>query len=138
VNNTQPIFQEHLIAEGKFTFAWLNECGRRLEFNPPLEVEWSAYNDSRNDLNMLMVYVDYDFGLTDKFSPYSSMFHGWHYNGTTNDTPLDEVVKSFIQYDLMHAFFHCSDDPNYTHLHWALYGNLKDQTTIIDPDDNYC
>jgi len=132
MNNAQPIFQEHLVAEGKFTFAWLDEGGRRLEFNPPLEVGWSAYNDNRNDLNMLMVYVDYDFGMTDKFRPYSSMFHGWHYNGTTNDTPLDEVVKSFVQYDLFHAFCHTPLDPNYSHLHWALSGWLKDRVKIVD------
>ena len=33
-------------------------------------------------------------------------------------------------FDLFHAFCHCSFDPNYTYLHWALYGNLKDRVTI--------
>jgi hypothetical protein len=38
-----------------------------------------------------------------------------------------EKVAIDISFDLFHAFFHCSEDPNYSHYHWALYGNLKDR-----------
>jgi len=114
-------------AEGTFWFEWLEEADK-LEFHLPLIVEWMA---SVKD-NIVTVYLDYDFGLTYEFRPYESIKKGWCYNNIHEQTPLDEIVKSFIQYDLFHAFCHTSLDPNYSHLHWALYGNLKDRVKVIE------
>lgn len=114
-------------AEGTFWFEWLEEADR-LEFNLPLIVEWMAFIKD----NVVTVYVDYDFGMTDKFRPYESIKGGWCYNDINEKTPLDEIVKSFVQYDLFHAFCHTPLDPNYSHLHWALYGNLKDRVKVIE------
>lgn len=113
--------------EGTFSFEWLDECDQ-LIFNPPLEIEWRAWSKD----GVVTVYVDYDFGLTDKFRPYESINKGWYYGGIDKDTPLADIVKEFIRYDLFHAFCHTSLDPNYGHLHWALYGNLKDRVTVIE------
>jgi hypothetical protein len=46
--------------------------------------------------------------------------------------PLKTIMAT-IKFDLMHAFFHYQGDPNYTHLHWALYGNLEDRVELRDP-----
>ena len=86
-------------AEGIFWFEWLEETDK-LEFNLPLIVEWMAFIKD----NVVTVYVDYDFGMTDEFRPYESIKGGWCYNDINEKTPLDEIVKAFVQYDLFHAF----------------------------------
>lgn len=45
---------------------------------------------------------------------------------------LFERAKNTITWELEHAFFHCPKDPNYTAVHWALYGNLKDRATTSE------
>jgi hypothetical protein len=123
---------ETLIAEDEMTFDQLTECDT-LVFTPPLKIEWGAWkSNDGDDCGNIRVFVDYDFGLTDKFSPYKSIGKGWCYNDITKDTPLPEIVKAFVQYDLFHAFCHTPIDPNYSHLHWALYGNLKDRVKVIE------
>jgi hypothetical protein len=119
---------ETLISEGEFTFDTLTECDT-LMFNPPLKVKWSCWLNEHTGRH---VYINYDFGLTDRFDPYKSIGSGWHYNEIQMDTPLPEIVKAFVQYDLFHAFCHTSCDPNYSHLHWALFGNLKDRVKVIE------
>ena len=47
-----------------------------------------------------------------------------------NIEKIEDKVKRMAQYDLSHAFFHYKDDPNYTHYHWALYGNYKDRVIL--------
>jgi hypothetical protein len=48
----------------------------------------------------------------------------------------DEEKMAFdVIFDLFHAFHHTNVDPNYSHYHWALYGNLKDRIEIGDDYD---
>ena len=123
---------ETRIDGGKFVFDIIDEGGRKLKFSPPLVIDWCVYKqiDARGDITT--AYVNYDFGLTDKFKPYASISGGWGYKEITKDTPLSDIIRAFIEYDLFHAFYHYSGDPNYSHLHWALFGNLKEQTTMIE------
>ena len=123
--------EDTLIGEGDWVIDTITECDT-LVFTPPLKIEWTAYRNEHPLGPTTTVYVDYDFGLTDKFKPYASITGGWHYNDITINTPLPEIVKAFVQYDLFHAFCHTSMDPNYSHLHWAIYGNLKDRVKIIE------
>ena len=51
-----------------------------------------------------------------------------------DDKSDEEKIVFDIIFDLMHAFFHVSDDPNYDDYHWALYGNLKDRVEIGEYD----
>ena len=74
------------------------------------------------------------FGLTYEIKPYSSISGGWGYDGITMRTPLPDLAKSFVKYDLFHAFFHPHFDPNYEHLHWALSGWLHNRTTMGEKD----
>ena len=78
----------------------------------------------------------YDFGLDDEIPIKKE--HNWLYN-YNNDNPECDPVKTVfaaIKFDLMHAFFHYSGDPNYTHLHWALYGNLSDHVDSFEWDEH--
>lgn len=124
---------------GEFIFDTIDEGGRKLKFNPSLKINWCAYKSCDRDGEIITVYADYDFGMTDEFRPYESIyesiFRGWGYNGITKETPLSEIVKSFVYYDLFHAFYHYDQDPNYSHLHWALWGCLQSRVTVIDADE---
>ena len=54
------------------------------------------------------------------------------------DTDEDIIIK-VLTFDLFHAFCHPCEDPNYSHYHWALYGNLKDRVDVYDQKDyNWC
>lgn len=130
--------KEELIAEGTLTLTFAVEQEdlydySRLEFDPPLEIKWSVYEDEKGK----MAYVDYDFGMTDRFSiDTDKNFLTWGYGGLTQEklTP-ENIVERTVIFDLFHAFTHCDMDPNYGHLHWALYGNLKHKTKVIENYD---
>jgi len=134
----QIIMKEKLIAKGTLTLEFAIESedsydSRRLEFNPPLTVEWSVYEEEGNGK---VAHVYYDFGLHDTFSvepDKNCLLLGYY--GLRAVSPVQEMVEKNVIFDLFHAFTHCDMDPNYTHLHWALYGNLKDKTKVIE---NYC
>ena len=134
--------EDILLKEGEFVFTTIDEDGRSLQFDPPLKITWSCYRETKPmedgewSMKRTIVFVDYDFGMPDKFCPYDSIRNGWGYNGISLETPMEEIVKSFIKFDLFHAFCHYPLDPNYSHLHWALFGNLKEQTKVIDNDEN--
>jgi hypothetical protein len=98
---------------------------RWISFNPPLRVEY--FVDDNKD-----VLVVYDFGMTDTFSikPDKNI----HIGKTTD--PAFGIEKT-VEFDLFHAFMHTSDDPNYTHLHWALFAFLKDRVTCCDHEEPY-
>jgi hypothetical protein len=132
------MLNEKIIARGEFEFGVIAEGNRKIDFgDKPLKIEWTAYKNEHPLGPTTTVYVDYDNGMTDEFKPYSSIHSGWGYGGVTKDTPLEDIIKSFVKYDLFHAFFHISDDPNYSHLHWALYGNYKDRVDATEDESEY-
>ena len=59
----------------------------------------------------------------------------YNYSGNNNFCEPIKTAFSTIKFDLMHAFFHCKCDPNYSLIHWALFGNLKDRAVIKDIED---
>ena len=120
---------EVFIENGKISYGsiWEGECVN-LQFDPPLEIEWSAYSHN----NVVTVYISYDFGMSYKIKPYESLKCGWGYNGSNDKTSLSTLIENEIKFDLFHAFTHYKDDPNYTYLHWALYGNLKDICKVTE------
>jgi hypothetical protein len=86
-------------------------------------------------LDDAVAYVEYDFGMSDEVSIHKQYNYLYNY---TNDNPECDPIKSafsVVKFDLMHAFHHFNGDPNYTHRHWALYGNLKNNVTAFDFED---
>lgn len=124
---------EKLIEENSCTFVQLNESDIVLYFDPPLKVSWSIYENKSHPLGPVTIaYIIFDFGLEYEINPVSTKNNGWGYQGINPNSTNDMVIKSVIIYDLFHAFTHFQGDPNYTHLHWALYGNLKDRIKVIE------
>jgi hypothetical protein len=73
--------------------------------------------------------------MSDKVSIHKQYNYLYNY---TNDNPECDPIKtafSVVKFDLMHAFHHVNCDPNYTHRHWALYGNLKNNVNAFDFED---
>ena len=101
-------------------------------FKKPLNVD--VFVDRKNDAGEYEALAAYDFGMDQLIPvvPGSNCLH--NYAGPNPYYTPIKTVFATIKFDLMHAFFHYNGDPNYTHTHWALYGNLKDR---VDADDSF-
>lgn len=104
---------------------------RWLKFNPHLRVDWSVWREKDEQI----AYVTYDFGLDFKINLDAQRKSWWGYGCLNKESTNAEIVDAIIRFDLFHAFFHYQGDPNYSHLHWALYGNLKDRCEAVEIDE---
>ena len=98
-----------------------------LIINPPLVVEYF-----RDDNDKDLIWVEYDFGMADKFCIDEKRNCLLSFLGKNKKFSLKEKIKINVVYDLQHAFEHCDFDPNYTHKHWALKGMLWNRVKIIE------
>jgi hypothetical protein len=125
------ILSEHIVAEPadeycgaaeRFTLviSGVSFCDDEVTFNPPLEVD--GYREDGSD----RVSYYYDFGMSEEFAMSKLAF--WD---KPNMTWTDRL-KNLVNFDLEHAFFHTSMDPNYGPTHYALLGCLclKGRTTL--------
>lgn len=98
-----------------------------VQFKEPVVVE---YWPRQKEDGLWTIHYDYDFGMADKFVFSEDV--SWN-NISSHDTD-EEIIRKTVEFDLAHAFDHPCEDPNYTHTHWALYGNLKNRLDkILDP-----
>lgn len=74
----------------------------------------------------------FDFGLDYKIPLLKENNFLYDYAGLNDGLDPMKTVFAVIKFDLMHAFFHYDGDPNYTHLHWALRGMLKDRAFVTE------
>ena len=133
------------VTKGKFVFDAIQEGSdeslRQIYFNPPLVIEYSIYDkidketgkDSYPEDVSSMAFSELDFGM--EIHVPLDVKDNWLMNGygglTKESDPIDVLMRT-ICFDLFHAFFHPTEDPNYDFYHWALYGNLKDRVTLKD------
>ena len=93
----------------------------------PIKIEWSYYEDSQT------AHVTYDFGMEYPISmnpEKNCLISPSDHSYVHSDSTIENKIKAVVKFDLFHAFFHYQGDPNYSHLHWALYGNLKNRLFI--------
>ena len=125
---------EKFIEEGCFELSKIEEEGRFLEFSPPLEINYDVYSLEKDDGEKCTVaYIQYDFGMEDEMridNEGNWLCHG--YNGLNVLSTNEERVRKNVEFDLFHAFFHYTGDPNYSKIHWALVGWLKNRTNVIE------
>jgi hypothetical protein len=132
-------------SRGTFIFEGIMEGGegdkRSIKFNPPLKVAYTIWDKIDKDTGLqnfeadvpMMGIATYDFGLTME-TPLDPE-HNWltnGYNGLTKDSSPEDILMGSIMFDLFHAFFHETQDPNYSHYHWALVGWLKNRAALKD------
>lgn len=96
----------------EMTLTQIFEGESSILFDPPLKL----------DIYLVEVFkyvnVNFDFGLSRDFD--LSPFY-------IKDSPPEDWVsraKRIVEFELFHSFFHCPEDPNYSTLNWALFGNL--------------
>lgn len=109
------------------TLTEIDEGMRHIEFSPPLGIAiFEGYEDEENDY----VLIEYDFGMSLQFpiAPAKNFL-------MSEDDSIEDIVRKTATFDLFHAFFHTSLDPNYKPYHWALYGNLKDRVTLKEDEE---
>lgn len=95
----------------QFIFDRISEDSSEILFTYPLEIDYWVV--SKKD-NLAMVY--FDFGLRTEI-----YYNNWL---TKNIENIDDKIKKIIEFEIFHAFMHTIEDPNYSVLNWALFGNL--------------
>jgi len=106
------------------------EGGRSIVFKKPLSLK--CHYIGSEDYGYKVAVFTFDFGL-EHITPLEKE-HNFILMRSDDKTDEEKIAFDVI-FDLFHAFFHCSVDPNYTDYHWALYGNLKDRVIIKDEED---
>lgn len=102
----------------RFAFQKLQFEDQILTFDPAVLVE------ARHDCERPNFKIEFDFGLKLDYDSEEEIFGDIH--------ALNDCARRFLEYHLIHAFFNCKRDPNYTVLHWALWGNLKDRIKVLN------
>jgi hypothetical protein len=120
-----PKFDYHVI-----TITQLDGLGTILFGAQPLVIEVYGLDDPAG-----VPEVHYDFGMSYSVSvrPDDNWLYRYMSPNSDGSNKLETVIAT-IKFDLMHAFFHYKGDPNYTYIHWALYGILKDRVTITEEE----
>ena len=95
----------------------------------PLKVEVFFSDKDDEDQSALVVY---DFGMENRIPTKKENNWLYNYGGPNESVEPIKTVFSSIKFDLMHAFFHYSGDPNYGHSHWALVGHLGNRALADD------
>lgn len=93
-------------------------------FNPPVLVGWCK----KIGIDPYWIEYWYDFGMIDMVNVPEDA----RSLGLVEDSTDEEIIKAWVTFDLEHAFCHIKEDPNYSHTHWALYGNLKNRATLTE------
>lgn len=121
---------------GNFEINQIKESGFIIDFNPPVKAEWSLYSISEGKEKYFIAYVDLDFGMEIEYRfDYSGDCWLYGYQGLNRGSSNYEKVLTHLIFDLVHAFTYYNRDPSYSHLYWALYGNLKDRTKVNYPEE---
>lgn len=93
-----------------------------IKFKNPLVI--SCYSINSTDNGHRTAFFNFDWGM-DGQTPLEKE-HNFILMHSDNLSDEEKIAFDVI-FDLFHAFFHPSEDPNYSYYHWALYGMLKDR-----------
>jgi len=95
-------------------------------FDPPINYEWEVELEQKG----VIAYILLENGIQIRY------FLG---DFLRSDSDTDETyIQKLLEFDFAHAFGHVCEDSNYTHLHWAIYGNFKDRYQgEINREENY-
>ncbi len=97
--------------------------GEVIEFDPPVYID-VVENEPSDYFSQPNYRFIWDFGMVVPIS-----LRDFYKIG---DSFLKEKARKRIDFDLCHTFFHPQQDPNYSVLNWALYGNLKNRIKSLD------
>lgn len=106
------------------------EGDRWIKFSEPLTL--TCYYIDTETHGYKVATFEFDFGMTHSIA--LEVEHNCILRDFIGATDEEKIAFDVI-FDLFHAFFHPSVDPNYEDYHWALYGNLKDRVEIGENDD---
>ena len=147
-NENGELYDDSVIKEpserrGKFIFQGIQESEgeekKTIIFNPPLIIDYTILDkidkktgkENYTEDSPIMGFVTYDFGMEVIVS--LDVEHNWlvnGYGGLTKESPLEDILMKSIFFDLFHSFCHPTEDPNYSHYHWALKGWLDERVTV--------
>lgn len=116
------IMENEKVIHGKITIKKIKYNGEIITFLPGKHLKVSYWKYPDDDV----IAVEYDFGMLIE----EDAIRKDGFLGLDEKSSIRDIVSKTVKFDLEHAFLHPQIDPNYTTLHWALYGWLKDRVTI--------
>ncbi len=116
------------LEEGRWILKQVSEGWVDLVFDPPQLISYTVWKEN----GALIAYISFAFGMEYSINLDNQRKSSWHYSGINEKSTNEEIINSILKYDLFHAFTHYQGDPNYSHLHWAIYGNLKNQVKVVE------
>jgi hypothetical protein len=106
----------------KIKISEVNQIGKIVfKKSEELIIHYEVLRKKCNKVHYYYISYYYDFGMKDKFISH-----------TGSNVAIKKNLIQKINYDLAHAFHHIKFDSNYSHTHWALYGNLKNRVMLFD------
>ena len=107
--------------------------GYDILFNPPLEVQWK-YSDisiMKETTTVRKIEFEYDFGMKCEFSIDKELAEYpdyWRYRGINSQSPVIDIVKRYVEEQLMFALHRNPCELDY--VHWALRGWLRERAIL--------
>lgn len=112
------------IIEGKIIFRKIKYNGEIITFLPGKHLIISYCKCPKD----YVIAVEYDFGMVIE----EDAIRKDGFLGLNEKSTIRDIVHKTVKFDVEHAFLHPECDPNYTTLHWAIYGWLKDRVRITE------
>jgi len=110
---------------GSLALTVLREDDRQIAFRRSFRVIWDVIPEETTD-STIVVDILFPNGMPVRqhFSLHNS--HPASHLSSYTRRALADAIRKFLNFEFMHSFFHPHEDPNYTLLNWAIYGNFKD------------
>ena len=106
----------------KLILTQVSESGQSVTFIEPLEITYCLKDDPD------YANIEFDFGMNYEILITNSWLD-------LDKIPnLKDKIKRIVTFDIIHAFFHPNQDPNYEPLHWAILGWLQDRVVLEEKD----
>jgi hypothetical protein len=108
-------------------------CADDIIFDPPLVIKWkySEISIMKETTMVKKVDLEYDFGMTHEFFPDQVIIESpdnWKYRGIDLNSPILDMVKRYVEDQLIFALRRNPCELNY--IHWALRGWLKERANF--------
>jgi len=111
--------------KGTIVITEIKYCGEIITFPQELKIEYAKYANT----NFIDIFYDFGMHIKEPYTPESNWFLK---NGLIKKLSTKEIVENMVTFDIEHAFCHPNIDPNYTEIHWAIRGWLKDRVIIFE------
>ena len=127
-SEVSPIYKE----TSKYHLDGNGYCAHDIIFKFPLEVKWKYSEISiMEEVSIVKkVELEYDFGMPQEFFPEQLIIENpdfWKYRNIDLSSPMIDIVKRYVEEQLIFALYRNPCEFELNPVHWALRGWLRDR-----------